>query len=309
MFEVEAFWKSSPRSFARILITNVVTWALYSKDMSEDFSHSKICIFSDHMPYAIFHNNHVTFMMKVNINAYQVAKSSFETTLIRLTKTWRAELDSKKIVAILSSDMSKAFDSLSPQLLINKLQAYNFSDKAIQLIQSYFQGRENRVRIGSITIDWVVVKRGCPQGSTFGPLMWNIFQNDMPNIISDANVSLYADDHQVFVANETTKSVEKILVDNGERMTKWYQDNLLKVHCDKYQAMVLGNPKGERNVDLDVCGEKVEQSESIKILGLNLDENLNFRDHTRSVCKKIGGMIGILRRLKNRIPVNAMLLL
>ncbi|MCO0615636.1 hypothetical protein M8756_20475, partial [Lutimaribacter sp. EGI FJ00015] len=61
-------------------------------------------------------------------------------------------------------------------------------------------------------------------------------------------------------------SVEKILVDNGERMTKWYQDNLLKVNCDKYQAMVLGNPKGERNVDLDICGEKVEQSQSIKIL-------------------------------------------
>ena len=86
-----------------------------------------------------------------------------------------------------------------------------------------------------------MVKRGCPQGSTFGPLMWNIFQNDMRNIISDANVSMFADDHQVFVANETTKSVAKILVDNGERKTKWYQKS--KVDCDKYQAMVLGNPK------------------------------------------------------------------
>ena len=68
--------------------------------------------------------------------------------------------------------MSKAlnFVSLSPQLLINNLQAYKFSDKAIQLIRSYFQGREKRVRIGSVTSDWllVVVKRGCPQGSTFG---------------------------------------------------------------------------------------------------------------------------------------------
>ena len=98
--------------------------------------------------------------------------NSCETTLIRLTETWRAELDSKKIVGILSSDMSKAlnFVSLSSQLLINNLQAYKFSDKAIQLIRSYFQGREKRVGIGSVTSDWllVVVKRGCPQGSTFG---------------------------------------------------------------------------------------------------------------------------------------------
>ena len=72
-------------------------------------------------------------------------------------------------------------------------------------------------------------------------------------------------------------------------MTKWHQDNLSKVNYDKYQAMVLGNPKGERNVDLDICGEKVEQSQSIKILGVNLDENRNFRDHIRSVGKNVGG--------------------
>ena len=242
------------------------------------------------------------------ITAYRT-KNSCETTLITLTETWRAELDSKRIVGILSSDMSKAFDSLSSQLLLNKLQAYNFSDKAIQLIRSYFQRRENRVRIGSVISDWVVMKRGCPQGSTFGPLMWNIFQNDLPNIISDANVPMYADDHQVFVAHETMKRVEKILVDNEEKMTKWYQDNLLKVNCDKYQAMVLGNPKDERNTDLDISGEKVEQSQPIKILGVTLDENLNFKDHLHSVCKKVAGMIGVLRRLKNLIPVNAKLLL
>ena len=83
---------------------------------------------------------------------------------------------------------------------------------------------------------------------------------------------------------------------NGERMTKWYQDNLSKVNYDKYQAMVLGNPKGERNVDLDICDEKGEQSQSIKTLGVNPDKNRNFRDHIRSVCKNFGGMIGILRR-------------
>lgn len=116
--------------------------------------------------------------------------------------------------------MSKASDSLSPQLLINNLKAYQLSDKAIQLIRSYFMVRENRVRLDSVTSDWVEVKRGCPHGSRSGPLMWNIFQNDMLRIISDAKVSINADDHQAFVGKEKTKSVEMILVDNGERMTK-----------------------------------------------------------------------------------------
>ena len=95
---------------------------------------------------------------------------------------------------------------------------------------------------------------------------------------------------QVFVAKESAKNMEKILVGNGKSMTKWYQCNLLKVHCDKYQAMVLGNPKGERNVDLDICGIKVKQTQSIKILGVNLDDDLNFRDHIHGMCKKVGAM-------------------
>ena len=65
--------------------------------------------------------------------------------------------------------------------------------------------------------------------------------------------------------------------------------------------MVLGNPKGEKNVVLDICGERVEQTQSIKILGLKLDENLNFRDHIRGMCTKVGRMIGMLRRFKNLI--------
>ena len=242
------------------------------------------------------------------ITAYRV-KNSCETTLIRLIENWKVELDSRRVVGVLSSDMSKAFDSLSPQLLINKLQTYQFSEEAVQLIRSYFKGRENRVRIGTVTSDWVMVKRGCPQGSTFGPLMWNIFQNDLPNIITEANVSMYADDHQIYVAKETIESVEKILVENGKKMTKWYQDNLLKVNCDKYQAMVLGSQKDARKVDMDICGEKVEQTQSIKILGVNLDENLNFSYHIGEICKKVSRLIGILRRLKNLIPVSAKLLL
>lgn len=81
------------------------------------------------------------------------------------------------------------------------------------------------MRIDPVTSNLVVVKRRCPQGSRFGPLMWNIFQNDMSNITSDANVSIYADDHQVFEAKETTKRVETIPMENGKRMTEWYQGN------------------------------------------------------------------------------------
>ena len=75
--------------------------------------------------------------------------------------------------------MSKAFDSMYPDLLIEKLKQYGFSSEALQLLKSYFEGRQNRVKLGETRSDWKRTDRGCLQGSPFGPLLWNIFQNDL----------------------------------------------------------------------------------------------------------------------------------
>ena len=198
--------------------------------------------------------------------------------------------------------MSKAFDSLCSALLIKKLQAYNFSKNSLNLIQSYFDQRENRVRMGPVTSDWKTVLKGCPQGSTFGPVMWNIFQNDLPMQVREASISMYANDHQIYAAGDSSKGVEKKRLEDGERMTRWYKDNLLQVNCDKYQSMIIGHGDTDRIINITVGGKHTEQSRSIKILGVNIDEKLNFSLHISEVCNRVSKQVGILNRLKNLIP-------
>lgn len=169
-----------------------------------------------------------------------------------LVENWKAELDRTNIVGVLASDMTKAFDSVCPALLINKLRAYNLSESALNLMRSYLPQRENRVRVGTVTSDWKMVRKGCPQGSTFGPLLWNVFQNDLPFQVGKANVSMYADDHQVYVGGHTSEGVVKNLVRDGERLTQWCKDNLLQVNCDKYQCMLLGCENTEGKINLKV---------------------------------------------------------
>ena len=101
-------------------------------------------------------------------------------------------MDNKELVCILSTDMSKAFDSLCHSLTLKKLETYGFESKALDLRRSLFNNPQNRVRIGNTKSSWKQMSRGCPQGSSFGPLLWNIFQNDLPCSITSAKLCIFA---------------------------------------------------------------------------------------------------------------------
>ena len=150
-------------------------------------------------------------------------------------------------------------------------------------------------------------KEGMPSGFDF----WSGYVEYLPTWFTHASYggrnSMYVDDHQIYAAGESSKGVEKKLIEDGERMTRWHKDNLLKVNCDKYQSMMLGHGNTDSTINLSVGGEQIEQSRSIKILGVNIDEKLNFNIHISAVCKRVSRQVGILNRLKNLIPSSAKL--
>lgn len=131
------------------------------------------------------------------LTAYRKHNSS-ETSLIGLVEDCKFARDNCILVGVLSTDMSKVFDSLHPPLMLCKLKAYRFQDRALDLLRSYLCSRLGRVCIGSVTGSWRNGEEGCPQGSVIGPLLWNIFQND-PSHNLGSGLSMYADDHQIYV--------------------------------------------------------------------------------------------------------------
>ena len=120
------------------------------------------------------------------------------TCLFELLNLIYEKLDNKKMVAIVSLDLSKAFDSINHKLLVQKLENLNLNVPSIKFIKSYLENRKQITKFSNYISNEEKIKSGVPQGSILGPLLFLCFVNDLPEIF-DKNCEFlsYADDSDV----------------------------------------------------------------------------------------------------------------
>ncbi len=246
-------------------------------------------------------------IFSIYLSAYR-KKFGCHSVLIHSTETWKRALDNKQYVGIIMSDLSKAFDCLPHDLLLEKLRYYNFSVQSIALLRSYLTNRSQRVKLGQVVSSWATLTKGVPQGSVVGPQCFNIHLNDLllDLVYHDIIPSNYADDNSTSVVANTKAEVLERVQDTLKILVTWFKDNLMKANVDKFQFMLLC-PNAKENKQTHVVQFNdvlLSSQDGAKLLGIHIDRQLTFNTHVKNTCAKANAKLQALKRLTNYLTLD-----
>ena len=226
------------------------------------------------------------------LSAYRKGYSC-ESVLLHLIEDWKGVLDKNSVVGTVIMYLSKAFDLIPHDLLLAKLSAYGISTHSLNLLKSYLTNRRQWVRVEDVTSDISYVNRGVPQGSVLGPLLFNIFSNDLFYFIKEAKLSNYADDNQLYFADTAPAVVEHVVNKELVVVCEWFRNNKMILNPEKCKALVLSR---KPNVKLSLFAEGVALPllDTVDLFGLTLDNSLNFGKHITKISKKVGKQPDVL---------------
>jgi hypothetical protein len=224
---------------------------------------------------------------------------SCESALHEVLSDMNRILSERKIGLYFFIDFKKAFDLVPTDILIFKLKyGYGFDDNSIKLLTDYFKNRSQYVKIGNITSIICQVLLGVPQGSVLGPLLFLLFINDLPYFIKMFFTILFADDTTLSQNSDNYDNLMKKFYDSIGYLTKWCSFNKVDINWKKSEIMFITN---KQNITIpefiNISGNNVKVVTEFKLLGIIIDNKLNFKSNTAKIKRSINIRLYSIQKL------------
>lgn len=231
------------------------------------------------------------------------SKHSCETALVNMIDSWLAGIDSGKMIGVVLVDFKKAFDLVDHHILLDKLSVYGIRDEALMWFNTYLTHRKQQVSVNNCMSGLKQISYGVPQGSILGPLLFLLFINDLPLYTNKVCTDLYADDTTLYDIQDSMERIENNLQSALNNLHVWCRNNGMILNSSKTKVLLITTTQKRQrlhneNLALKFNDESLNMITNDKILGIYVDNNLNWTDHIKHLSRKITSSIWLLSKIK-----------
>ena len=247
-------------------------------------------------------------ILSPNQFGFQRTLSTYMPMLLLQEQITKA-LEKGNVAVAIYLDLKKAFDTVDPNILSQKLKLYGIQGTPLKLIQSYLSDRYQCVEYDRIQSNLSKIRVGVPQGSILGPLLFLLYINDLPNVCTSSSCLLYADDTVLIFENSDRGKLQADLDKDLPAICEWLNANKLSLNTKKtvYQLYTYSQTSFELNITLNK--EVIETADKVKYLGIVIDPHLKWNFHINHISTIISRNIGFMNRAKFYLNKQSLILL
>lgn len=247
-----------------------------------------------------------TAIYKETVSGFRKGHST-GTALLKLRDDIKQAMKAGEVTLVVLVDFSKAFDTICHHSLIKKMSKLGFSKQFLYWTLSYLSDRSQFVQIDADKSEKVPIHHGVPQGSILGPVLFNLYVNDLQDVVNTSTIQ-YADDTTIYKSCRpgNINSAETDINNYLNSLSSWSTKNSLAANSIKTKYMICSTSRLSKLHGIETHQSNItftdiplEREKSTKLLGIQIDEHLTWQYQLNNVLSSCYGSLSTLRKLKH----------